>query len=143
MKTAAFLAALALAGTCTTATGGPVETRTISSGAYAAAKPESPQSGVALDEGTYRRLWSSMIGGGEAPAVDFAGESVVFLLAGSKPTGGWTIDVRGASVEEETLVVDAAIKGPPPDAIVTQAFTSPYAVIAVKSKSFKDVRWRR
>ncbi len=143
MKTAAFLAALALAGTCATATGGPVETRTISSGAYAAAKPESPQSAAAFDDATYRRLWSTMIGGGEAPAVDFASESIVFLLAGSKPTGGWTIEVRGATVEGETLVLDAAIKGPPPDAIVTQAFTSPYAVVAVKSKLFKDVRWQR
>lgn len=142
MKSAVLLAALAFAGTCTTATGGAVETRTIRNGAYAAAKPDAPRSAAAFDDATYRRLWSSMIGGGEIPAVDFESESVVFLLAGPKPTGGWTIEVQGATLEGETLVVDAAIQAPPPDAIVTQAFTSPFAVVAVKSKSFKDVRWK-
>ena len=118
-----------------------MELRTISRGANAAAKPSQPQAVMAADEAAYQRLWPSLAGGGTPPAVDFASESVVFLLAGSKPTGGWSIDARGATIEAETLVVDAAIQPPPPDAIVTQAFTSPYAVITVKTKSFKDVRW--
>lgn len=143
MKIAALLASLVLAETCATATGGPVEIRTIRSGAYAAAKPDAPQSATASDDASYRRLWSSMIGGGEIPAVDFASESVVFLLAGSKPTGGWSVEARGATLDGETLVVDAPIKAPPPDAIVTQAFTSPFAVVAVNTKAFKDVRWQR
>jgi len=117
-----------------------VELRTISRGPYAAAKPDQVQAVAAPDEESYRRFWP-LIGVGEAPAVDFATESVVFLLAGSKPTGGWSVEARGAKVEGETLVIDAVIKPPPPDAIVTQAFTSPYAVITVKTKAFKDVRW--
>lgn len=83
-----------------------------------------------------------MIGGGSPPPVDFQSDSAVFLLAGSKPTGGWTVVPRGASVEGKTLVVDAAIQPPPPDAYVTQAFTSPYAVVAVSTKAFEDVRWK-
>src|SRR6185503_2511576 len=122
--------------TCATAAGGPVELRTISRGPYAAAKPDQVQAVAAADEESYRRFWP-LIGVGEAPAVDFATESVVFLLAGSKPTGGWSVEARGAKVEGETLVIDAVIKPPPPDAIVTQAFTSPYAVITVKTKAFK------
>lgn len=114
----------------------------ISSGAYAAAKPNAPQATAASDDAAYRRLWPQLIGGGEPPAVDFATESVVFLLAGERPTGGWSVVPRGATVEGDTLVVDAAIQGPPPDAMVTQAFTSPYAVIAVKTKAFTDVRWK-
>jgi len=132
--------------TCTavpsSTSGGPVELRTISRGAYAAASPEAPQAVAASDEAAYRRLWPATIGGGEPPAVDFATESVVFLLAGSKPTGGWSVVPRGAAVESGTLVIDAAIQGPPPGAIVTQAFTSPYAVVAVKTKAFTDVRWK-
>ncbi|HJQ40654.1 MAG TPA: protease complex subunit PrcB family protein [Thermoanaerobaculia bacterium] len=127
--------------TCATATGGPVELRTISRGNNAAAKPSQPQAIAVTNEADYRRQWPSVIGAGEAPAVDFAKESVVFLLAGSKPTGGWSVEARGVTVEGETLVVDAAIHAPPPGAIVTQAFTSPYAVIAVSTKLFKDVRW--
>ena len=37
--------------------------------------------------------------------------------------------------------VDAIVKSPPSDAIVTQAFTSPFAVIAVKTKAPGSVRW--
>ena len=118
-----------------------MELRTISRGAYAAATPDAPQAVAASDEATYRRLWPTTIGGGEPPAVDFATESVVFLLAGAKPTGGWSVVPRGATLDGDTLVIDAAIQGPPPDAIVTQAFTSPYAVVAVKTKAFKNVRW--
>jgi len=129
--------------TCTSATGGTVDLRTIGSGAYAAAKPSAPQAVAASDDATYRRLWSSLIGGGDPPAVDFTTDSAVFLLAGSKPTGGWSVEARGAAVEGETLVIDAAIKSPPPGAIVTQAFTSPYAVAAVSTKAFKDVRWKQ
>lgn len=119
-----------------------MELRTISRGAYAAARSQAPQAVAAPDDATYRRLWPTLVGGGEPPAVDFATESVVFLLAGAKPTGGWSVVPRGAAVEGSTLVVDAAIQGPPPDAIVTQAFTSPYAVITVKTKAFTDVRWQ-
>lgn len=141
MKSVVLLTVLALANTC--AAGGSVEIRTIKSGAHASANPAEPRAAAAFDESRYHMLWSATIGDGEAPAVDFATESVVFLLAGEKPTGGWTVEPRAAVVEGETLVVDAAIKPPPPDSMVTQAFTSPYAVIAVKSKAFKDVRWKR
>jgi len=118
-----------------------VELRTLAGGSNATAKPSAPQAVAAQEDATYQRLWSSMIGGGSPPPVDFQSESAVFLLAGSKPTGGWTVVARGASVKGKTLVVDAAIKPPPPDAYVTQAFTSPYAVVAVSTKAFEDVRW--
>ena len=139
MRAAAVLLALTL--TCATATGGSVELRTISSGAYAAHQPEQRQAVAARDAATYARAWSNMVGSGEPPKVDFATESVVFLFGGSKPTGGWSVEARGATLDGSTLVVDAEVKGPPPDAMVTQAFTSPYAVVVVKTKDFEDVRW--
>ncbi len=95
---------------------------------------------AAFDAETYRGKWESLIGSGEPPAVDFATESAVFLFGGQRPTGGYKYEVRGASIEGDTLVVDGGLKGPPPRSPVTMAFTSPYAVIAVKSRAFKDVR---
>ena len=120
-----------------------MELRTISRGANAAVTTSQPQAIAAATEADYLRLWPTTIGVGEPPAVDFSKESVVFLLAGSKPTGGWSVEAKGATVEGDTLVIDAAIHPPPPGAIVTQAFTSPYTVIAVSTKSFKDVRWKQ
>ena len=120
-----------------------MELRTIGRGTNAVAKSQQPQAIAAADAASYQGLWPSTAGGGEPPAVDFASESVVFLLAGERPTGGWSVEPRSAAIEGDVLVVDAAIQGPAPDAFVTEALTYPYAVIAVKTKSFKDVRWKR
>lgn len=98
---------------------------------------------LALDASSYAARWQELIGRGEAPSVDFAKEAAVFLLAGSKPTGGHSIEVRGAYVEGDVLVVDASVKPPPRDAIVTQVITSPYVVVAVDRRDVKEVRWDR
>jgi hypothetical protein len=82
-----------------------------------------------------------MIGAGEAPAVDFETETVVFLFGGQRSTGGYSVDVRGVTMEGDTLVIDGSVQGPPPGAITTQALTSPYAVLAVKSRAIRNVRW--
>lgn len=118
-----------------------MELLTLVAGSYAAAQPESRQTITAKSADEYARAWQQAIGQGEPPAVDFARESVIILLSGSKPTGGWSVEPRGVRLEGRTLVVDAEVKPPPPDAMVTQAFTSPFAVIAVTTKDFDDVRW--
>lgn len=150
MKAAVILAVFAFAGSCATApggqksqetTGGALELRTIHSGSYAAVAPAAPEAIAAVDEASYRQQWSAIAASGEPPHVDFTKESVVFLLAGSKPTGGWSVVPQSVALEGETLVVTATVKGPGPESIVTQAFTSPFAVIAVSAK-FRDVRWK-
>jgi hypothetical protein len=118
-----------------------VETRTLTNGAYAAAQPERPQAVAVNSADEYATKWGQTVGSGTPPQVDFAADSVVILLGGSRPTGGYSVEARGARLEGRTLVVDAVVKGPPPDAMVTQAFTSPFAVIAVSTKDFDDVRW--
>lgn len=152
MRGILFAATLALAGcatdvppsTATTApvtTGGTVEQRIIATGSNAAVEPDAPQAVAIKSADDYRQRWEQTIGGGQPPAVDFATESVVILLGGQRRTGGWRVVPRGASLDGRTLVIDAVVQGPPADAIVTQALTSPYAVIAVKTKNFDDVRW--
>ena len=115
--------------------------RNLASGGYAAAKPDVPKAEVVRSAEEYARVWDETVGRGEPPQADFARESVVILLAGPRNTGGWSVEPRGVSLEGRTLIVDAAIKSPPPDAMVTQAFTSPFAVIAVGTKDFDGVRW--
>ena len=123
------------------ATGGnpTVNLRTVSSGSYS----EAPQRAAvaAFDDETFRKTWTTMIGDGEMPHVDFSREAAVFLFAGMRNTGGYSVEPRSAIVEGETLIIDAGIKGPPRDAMVTQVITSPYAVIAVDVRKFKDVKW--
>jgi hypothetical protein len=51
---------------------------------------------------------------------------------GEKPTGGYSLGVRSARVEVDRVTVRLALEEPPPDAIVTQALTYPYAVAVVR-----------
>lgn len=138
---AALLVSLALLGCATDIAGGNVELRILATGSHAAAEPDAPRAVAVKDAGELGRVWQETIGGGQPPEIDFAKESMVILLAGQRRTGGWRVGPRGVTLEGTTLVVDAEIVGPPPDAIVTQALTSPYAVIAVNTKKFDEVRW--
>lgn len=147
MRLIVLVAALAFANACTVsgategATGGVVEIREIGSGAFGAA--ESVQAVAAFDDAGYRAQWRALVNPDQQPpAVDFASESAVFILGGQRATGGYSVVVNGATLEGETLVVDAVVEGPPAGAIVSQVITSPYAVIAVKSRAFKSVQWR-
>jgi hypothetical protein len=92
-------------------------------------------------EDAYQRTWASMVGSEPAPPVDFTKEGVLFIIAGQRPTGGYAIDVRGVTVKGDTLVVDAPVTAPSPDMMVTQAFTSPFAVVAVDKVDAARVMW--
>jgi hypothetical protein len=145
-----LLAALGLAQNCAipspaadtvnaAATGGNVEIRPLAADAYGAGTEKSAQ--FAKDAATYQRLWASLIGNGTPPPVDFATESVVFVMAGQKRSGGYSVTVNGAALDGDTLAVDATVKSPPPNTIVSMALTSPYAVVAVKNRTFINVLW--
>src|SRR5688572_518426 len=138
MRMLTILSLLALAGNCTSSVSQEPATETvdvkkIAEGAYASSS--APAAMVAFDEASLRKTWSSMIGEGDPPAVDFGTQSVVFVLGGSRPTGGYEVEVRSATVEGDELVLDAVVNGPPQGSIVTQAFTSPYAVVIVPSRN--------
>jgi hypothetical protein len=145
MKNAAILLTLALAFACTTVPGGSsVDLRTLTNGTMAAVSPAEQQIEYASDDATYRRLWTSLVGTGEPPEIDFNKESVVFLLSGQRSTGGYSVQPRRARIEGRTLVVDATVNNPAADMVTTQALTSPYAVVAVqRPRPFNDVRWGR
>jgi len=68
---------------------------------------------------------------------------------GEKPTGGYSLTVDSASLRGNSVTVRLALEEPPPDAILTQALTYPYAVAVVrgldprgKEFSFVDQRGR-
>ncbi len=120
--------------------------RTISKGGYALGAADGSASREALvriasDAETFRRLWQSHVGGAQLPAVDFARESVVFLLLGSRSTGGFDITPGGVTVSEGMAKVDAPVTAPGKDSIVTMALTYPYAVVAVPAPGLKGAEW--
>jgi hypothetical protein len=51
---------------------------------------------------------------------------------GQKPTGGYSLAVESARLAGDRVTVELALREPPPDAMVTQALTYPYAVAVVR-----------
>lgn len=112
--------------------------RIAGSGQHARQQEERTSAVAFFDDATMRGAWP----GDDPPTIDFQKEMVIVLFAGSRPTGGWSIVPRGVSLSADNwLIVDAAIRKPPPDAIVTQAFTSPWIAIAVGKRTIEGVRW--
>lgn len=145
MKTITLMLCAALSLACAVkpaqeAPGGEVKVQTLAAGGTALDAPTA-QTVAAFDETSFRDTWARKVGTGEPPRVDFSKNAAVFLFAGVRNTGGYSVVVRGASVEGESLVVDAVVEGPKPGAIVSQAITYPYAVIAVTPREFRSVRW--
>ncbi|HJQ28969.1 MAG TPA: protease complex subunit PrcB family protein [Rubrobacter sp.] len=76
----------------------------------------------------------------------------IYLMSywGEKPTGGYSLAVESARLEGNLATVRLKLKEPPPDAMVTQALTYPYAAAVVrdvglggKEFSFEDQNGRR
>lgn len=63
--------------------------------------------------------------------IDFKQQMIVVVSAGSKPTGGYSVEVTGLEVKEKELVVKWKLNSPGPNSIVTQAFTHPAQTILV------------
>lgn len=140
MRAALLVAALVFAAACTNAKGvAPVEMQTIASGSYAAA--EERRAVLVKSDAEYRQQWSALIGEGTVVPVNFEQAVVIFLMAGTRNTGGWRVEPVSARVEGGTAVIDARVQGPPPGSITTQALTQPYAVITLNQRSVEKVRW--
>jgi PrcB C-terminal len=142
MRLTLALGILALAAGCAAAAGkaDDVTMTTLARGSYATSQGDRTAV-LATTDAEYRRLWSSLIGGGEIPAADFDAGVVVFLLGGQRNTGGWSVEPKSVAMEGDTAVVTAEVKGPPPGSITTQALTYPYAVVSINSRDVKNVRW--
>lgn len=66
-----------------------------------------------------------------APAVDFSQEAVAAVFLGSRPTGGFRVEITGARREVDTLVIEYVERRPDPADIVTQVVTSPYHIVKI------------
>lgn len=123
------------------------DVRVLDTGSYGAAATgdtggrRAPFVLVARDVEEFARLWGEHVGNKQLPAVDFSRERAVFLLMGPQSTGGYSIELHDAERDGDRLRIDATVHHPSSDSIVTQAFTAPYAVIAVRDRGFRSVEW--
>lgn len=75
---------------------------------------------------TYAQLSNLIENLPPASAVDFGNTAIVAAFAGTKNTGGYSVNIVNSAGK-----IAIASAAPPPDAMVTQALTTPYAVAVV------------
>jgi hypothetical protein len=113
------------------------------------------QSGIATarrevirDQASWARLWSEIhanrMPAPELPTVDFAREMLIAVATGTRPSGGFSIEVTGVATRGDRLEVAVLERCLDADAIVTQALTQPVAVVRVaklaQTPTFTDTR---
>ncbi|MBB5232854.1 protease complex subunit PrcB family protein [Deinococcus budaensis] len=86
----------------------------------------------------YRVAYGNQTGAPPVPTLR-AGETVVGVFLGQRPTGGYSVRVTGASGQGETLTLTVEVRAPGAGAITTQALTSPWTLVRVPG-NFRDVR---
>jgi hypothetical protein len=103
---------------------------------------QKPRTVVVRDMETWQALWKEHRGGTlPLPKVDFAKEMVLGAWAGTRPTGGYVITIQEARLKNGTLTVSVRSESPPPDAMLIQALTQPFDLVAVKKTGAKTV-WK-
>ncbi|MCP2015764.1 hypothetical protein L1280_002940 [Deinococcus sp. HSC-46F16] len=112
--------------------GGRVSVTELASGTNAAVNTPAVQvaSTQAALNALYRVAYGNQTGTPAVPALR-SGETVVGVFLGQRPTGGYGVQVTGASVQNGVLTLTVDIRAPGPGAITTQALTSPWTLVRV------------
>jgi hypothetical protein len=98
--------------------------KTVTEGAYS--KVETPFVFVARSAATYTQLQSIVENLPSALDIDFEKTAVVAAFAGTKNTGGYSLDIKNVS---NKILLE--VTAPPKGAMLTQALTTPYKVALV------------
>ncbi len=104
----------------------------------AAARPlTTPEARVVRSVAQWKDLLDAIGAESPPPAPDFSRVTVVALFAGERPTGGFRIQVERVvedAAHPGSAVVHYRVVPPARGALVTQALTYPYTVVAIERK---------
>jgi hypothetical protein len=75
--------------------------------------------------------------------IEFEREHIVLAAIGQKPTGGYSVTLDSSEIRRGTLELRVRVTEPAPGTMVTQALTTPCAVIAVTAEGWDDIRITR
>ncbi len=87
-------------------------------------------------------LWQTHAPGRALPSVDFAKQMVVGVFLGTRPTGGYGVEIVRATMMGGGLRVEFVETAPRPDAITAQVLTAPYHLVAVP-RTDGDVQFQK
>jgi VWFA-related protein len=92
---------------------------------------DRPQQTVIRTDAEWRALWQQHAPGRPAPVVDLAKQTVVAVFLGSRPSGGYAVEITGVRQEGGDLVVQWAERRPSPGQVAVQIMTAPSLIVAV------------
>lgn len=106
---------------------------------------ERPFYGVVQDYRNWHRLWDQITSRHGTkrvnPAVDFGKDMLLVAAAGTKPTGGYGIQITSVRDSGSQLVATAVRTSPGKRCGATAALTSPVDIVRLP-RSVKPVRWQ-
>lgn len=73
-------------------------------------------------------------------AIDFTREHLVLVALGRKPSGGYSVTLSGSRIVRKQLELAVAVREPVPGSMVSQALTTPCAVMAVTATGWDVIR---
>lgn len=79
----------------------------------------------------WNALWTSHAPSQTAPTVDLSAHAVAAVFLGARSTGGFSVEIVRVRDEAGTLVIEYVERQPGPDALVTQALTTPFHIVKV------------
>jgi hypothetical protein len=113
---------------------GPLHYETLLKGSYSGIRDARFE--VIRDQAAYRALWqahTSSVGTGQLPPeVNFSDYMVVVAYLGSRPTGGYRVNISGVEVRDGKVHVTVTGHAPGAGCLATQAFTQPFHLVKVR-----------
>jgi hypothetical protein len=89
------------------------------------------RSGCCPQPRDWEALWKSHAPGQTPPPVDFKTRFVAAAFLGSRPTGGFSVQITGTRIAAGTLIIEFVDRERGPGDIVTQALTSPFHLVTL------------
>jgi hypothetical protein len=89
------------------------------------------------------QIWNSLGEPPPAPKVDFAKHDVIAVLAGQKPTGGYSVKVEKITDVGGKRIVSIVLTQPGAHCSTTESLTGPYELVAAPASALTPARVER
>jgi protease stability complex PrcB-like protein len=83
------------------------------------------------DRVEWEALWKVHAPTEATPTVDFSSREVAAVFLGTRPTGGYSVDIVGTRFEAQTLIVEYAERRPGRSDILAQVITAPFHIVSL------------
>jgi VWFA-related protein len=103
---------------------------------------DRPEQIVARTEPEWQALWQRHAPGRTPPAIDFAKNMVGAVFLGTRPSGGYQVQITGVRRDGNALVVQWSESRPAPGQVAAQVMTAP-AYIATVPRHTGEVRFEK